>query len=104
MQVVCKMYLGDIVESARQVQLEWMKLGEKQVENPDDPMFKPENELSKYRRRAPLRPEHLREAYRRRKASAENGGALGSLMVWNQQTQNGAERFSARAGGRQIFK
>ncbi|KAI0139394.1 TAFII28-domain-containing protein [Hypoxylon sp. NC0597] len=104
MQVVCKMYLGDIVESARHVQLEWMKLGEKQVENPDDPMFKPENELSKFRRQAPLRPEHLREAYRRRKASAENGGALGSLMVWNQQTQNGAERFSARAGGRQIFK
>ncbi|KAI1415411.1 TAFII28-domain-containing protein [Hypoxylon sp. FL1857] len=104
MQVVCKMYLGDIVEAARDVQQEWIQLGEKQVENPDDPMFKPENELSKYRRQAPLRPEHLREAYRRRKASAENGGALGSLLVWNQQTQNGVERFSVRAGGRRIFK
>ncbi|KAK5631126.1 hypothetical protein RRF57_006841 [Xylaria bambusicola] len=103
MQVVCKMYLGDIVEAARDIQQEWIDLGEKQTDLEDDNL-EPSNELSKYRRQAPLRPDHLREAYRRRKASAENGGALGSLMVWNQQTQNGAERFAVRAGGRRIFK
>ncbi|KAF2965836.1 hypothetical protein GQX73_g7714 [Xylaria multiplex] len=103
MQVVCKMYLGDIVEAARDVQQEWIDLGEKQTEQ-DDSEFDPSNELSKYRRHAPLRPDHLREAYRRRKTASENGGALGSLMVWNQQTHNGEERFAVRAGGRRIFK
>ncbi|KAI1360288.1 histone-fold-containing protein [Xylaria arbuscula] len=103
MQVVCKMYLGDIVEAARDIQQEWVDLGEKQTDLEDDNL-EPSNELSKCRRQAPLRPDHLREAYRRRKASSENGGALGSLMVWNQQTQNGAERFAVRAGGRRIFK
>ncbi|KAI0966646.1 histone-fold-containing protein [Xylaria arbuscula] len=103
MQVVCKMYLGDIVEAARDIQKEWIDLGEKQTDLEDDNL-EPSNELSKHRRQAPLRPDHLREAYRRRKAAAENGGALGSLMVWNQQTQNGTERFAVRAGGRRIFK
>ncbi|KAI1180466.1 transcription initiation factor TFIID-like protein [Nemania sp. FL0916] len=103
MQVVCKMYLGDIVEAARDVQQEWNELGEKQTDLDDDNL-EPSNELSQHRRQAPLRPDHLREAYRRRNASAENGGALGSLMVWNQQTQNGTERFAVRAGGRRIFR
>ncbi|KAK7750284.1 hypothetical protein SLS62_007801 [Diatrype stigma] len=104
MQVVCKMYLGDVVEEARRVQAELIANGEKQV--PDD--FKEEerelSELSKHRRQAPLRPDHLREAYRRRKVAAEHGGAMGSLLHWNQQTQNGLERFAPRAGGRRIFK
>ncbi|KAI0205209.1 transcription initiation factor TFIID-like protein [Astrocystis sublimbata] len=103
MQVVCKMYLGDIVEAAREVQQELIDLGEKQTDLKDDDL-EPANEISKHRRQAPLRPDHLREAYRRRKATSENSGALGSLMVWNQQTHNGTERFAARAGGRRIFK
>ncbi|KAL7625251.1 hypothetical protein AAE478_004467 [Parahypoxylon ruwenzoriense] len=103
MQVVCKMYLGDIVEAARDVQQEWKQLGEKQTDLSDDEL-QHMNEMSKHRRQAPLRPEHLREAYRRRRASTENGGALGSLIVWNQQTQNGAERFAVKAGGRRIFR
>jgi transcription initiation factor TFIID subunit 11 len=103
MQVVCKMYLGDIVEAARDIQQEWIEVGEKQTDLVSDDL-EPSNELSKYRRQAPLRPDHLREAYRRRKAAAENGGALGSLMVWNQQTQNGVGRFAVRAGGRRVFR
>ncbi|KAI1266583.1 histone-fold-containing protein [Xylariaceae sp. FL1019] len=100
MQVVCKMYLGDIVEAARDVQQEWVEQGEKQVENDAD--IEPGDELSKFRRQAPLRPDHLREAYHRRKA--ENSAPTGSLMIWNQQTHNGAERFAPRAGGRRIFR
>ncbi|KAI1376570.1 TAFII28-domain-containing protein [Hypoxylon crocopeplum] len=103
MQVVCKTFLGDIVEEARRVQEEWIHLGEKQTDLPNDEL-EPTDELSGYHRHAPLRPDHLREAYRRRKAAAEDGGALGSLMHWNQQTQNGTERFAAKAGGRRIFK
>lgn len=98
------MYLGDVVEEARRVQEEWIDRGEKQV--PDD--FQEEekelSEHSKHRRQAPIRPDHLREAYRRRKIAAEHGGAMGSLLHWNQQTQNGLDRFAPRAGGRRIFK
>ncbi|KAI1776272.1 histone-fold-containing protein [Hypoxylon cercidicola] len=103
MQVVCKMFVGDVVEAARDIQQEWIQLGEKQTDLPDDDV-KPVSELSVHHRRAPLRPEHLREAYRRQKAASEHGGAMGSLMVWNQQTHNGAERFAVRAGGRRVFK
>ncbi|KAI0377907.1 TAFII28-domain-containing protein [Hypomontagnella monticulosa] len=105
MQVVCKMYLGDVVEAAREVQQEWIHLGEKQTEEPEtDEKFQPTSVLSKHRRQAPLRPEHLREAYRRRVVGVEHGGALGSLLVWNQQTANGVDRYAVRAGGRRIFK
>ena len=110
-QVVCKMYLGDVVEEARRIQQEWIANGENQV--PDD-FVEPDkgtekgsgelSELSKHRRQAPLRPDHLREAYRRRRVAAEGGGAMGSLLHWNQQTQNGLERFAPRAGGRRIFR
>lgn len=135
MQVVCKMYLGDIVEEARRVQAEWIAAGEPQQpeadhgsdssssdnenendneesneeagdheKNTNDNEEKELSELSRYRRQAPLRPDHLREAYRRRCASAEGGGAMGSLQHWNNQTQNGTERFSHRAGGRRVFR
>ncbi|KAI2602058.1 TAFII28-domain-containing protein [Hypoxylon sp. NC1633] len=101
MQVVCKMHFGDIVEDARRIQQEWIRQGEKQTDLPVDEL-QPMNEASKHRRQAPLRPEHIQEAYRRRKASFADVG-LGDLTVWNQQTQNGAERFASRARGRRIF-
>lgn len=153
MQVVCKMYLGDVVESARRIQAQWAANGENQVpedfvELGADPSAEDVDEstqetakatdegmdaaadegaeagadegadldapakvekkelsvLSQHRRQAPLRPEHLREAYRRRRVAAENGGAMGSLLHWNQQTQSGLERFAPRAGGRRIFR
>ncbi|KAJ2970060.1 hypothetical protein NUW58_g9813 [Xylaria curta] len=91
MQVVCKMYLGDIVEAARDIQQEWIDLGEKQTDLPDDKL-EPANELSQHRRQAPLRPDHLREAYRRRKAASVNGGALGSLMRGSTPQEHQAQR------------
>ncbi|KAI1100269.1 TAFII28-domain-containing protein [Jackrogersella minutella] len=103
MQTVLKLYLGEIVEEAREVQEEWINLGEKQTDLPDDEL-QPMNEMSKFRRQAPLRPEHLREASRRLKASTENGGSVGSLLIWNQQRQSGVERFAVKAGGRRLFK
>lgn len=105
MQVVCKMYLGDVVEEARRVQQEWADNGENQVpEDLDEGEVDELSELSRHRRQAPLRPDHLREAYRRRKVAGEHGGAMGSLLHWNQQTQNGLDRFAPRAGGRRVFK
>ncbi|ORY71529.1 histone-fold-containing protein [Pseudomassariella vexata] len=101
MQVVCKLFLGDIVEEARRVQQEWIAAGEKQV--PGNEEEKILNEVPKHRRQAPLRPDHLQEAYRRWKRSSEAGGSGGSLMLWHQQTRNGAERFAPRAGGKRFF-
>lgn len=105
MQVVCKLFVGDIVEEARRVQQEWIAAGEKQTDLPDEKENEENlSEESKNRRQAPLRPEHLQEAYRRWRSSNPGGGSGGSLMVWNQQTRNGAERFAPRAGGRRLFK
>jgi transcription initiation factor TFIID subunit 11 len=104
MQVVCKLFLGDIVEEARRVQQEWIQAGEKQTDLPDEVENKDVDEKSKHRRQAPLRPEHFQEAYRRWRISSEGGGSGGSLMIWNQQARNGTERFAPRVGGRRLFR
>ncbi|KAK8101813.1 hypothetical protein PG999_012187 [Apiospora kogelbergensis] len=107
MQVVCKLFVGDIVEEARRVQEEWIQAGEKQVDPEAPGLEEPKGELSeesKHRRQAPLRPDHMQEAYRRWKKSNGGGGSGGSLMIWNQQTRNGSERFGPRTGGRRIFR
>ncbi|KAK8041446.1 hypothetical protein PG994_014453 [Apiospora phragmitis] len=105
MQVVCKLFVGDIVEEARRVQKEWIQAGEKQTDLPDEVEKKEDiSEESKHRRQAPLRPDHLMEAYRRWKKSNGGGGSGGSLMIWNQQTRNGSERFGPRVGGRRLFR
>ena len=36
MQSVIKQYIGDIVEGAREIQEEWVQLGEKQTDLPND--------------------------------------------------------------------
>ncbi|KAK7955108.1 hypothetical protein PG996_015914 [Apiospora saccharicola] len=105
MQVVCKLFVGDIIEEARRVQQEWIQAGEKQTDLPDEVEKKGDiSDESKYRRQAPLRPDHLMEAYRRWRKSNGGGGSGGSLMIWNQQTRNGSERFAPKLGGRRIFR
>lgn len=105
MQVVCKLFLGDMIEEAKRVQQEEIRAGVKQTDLPDEK----ENEegisnQSKHRRQPPLLPEHLGEAYRRWKRSGATGGSGGNTLAWSQQTGNGTERFASRAGGRRIFK
>ena len=53
--------------------------------------------------KGPLRPDHVREAWRRYKVSMQNNGA-GSLTLWNSQQHSGVERFPVRTGGKKIFK
>ncbi|KAK9789151.1 hypothetical protein SCARD494_09350 [Seiridium cardinale] len=105
MQVVCKLFLGDMVEEARRVQQEEIRAGVKQTDLPDEKENEEGiSEESKHRRQPPLRPEHLSEAYRRWKRSGATGGSGGNTMHWSQQTRNGTERFAPRAGGRRIFR
>ncbi|KAK4230302.1 hTAFII28-like protein conserved region-domain-containing protein [Podospora fimiseda] len=118
MRAVAKMYLGDIIESARRVQGEWIqKMGENQTELPTPPAtaapspntnVEPGDQANATTaevddRRGPLRPEHLREAVRRYKKGGE-GGIVGMQLLWNQQQHNGVERFPTRTGGRRIFR
>ena len=53
--------------------------------------------------KGPLRPDHVREAWRRYRVSMQNNGA-GSLTLWNTQLHSGVERFPVRTGGKRLFK
>ncbi|CAI4210275.1 unnamed protein product [Parascedosporium putredinis] len=86
-KLIAKIYIGDIIEIARQVQ-----------EDGDLPPRAPCPATTG----APLRPEHLQEALRRYKAAGE-GGHVGQLGLWHNQQNTGAERYSTR-NSRKIFK
>ncbi|KAK0741339.1 hTAFII28-like protein conserved region-domain-containing protein [Schizothecium vesticola] len=118
MRAVGKLYIGDIIESARRVQAEWIaKSGEKQSDLPTPPATAvPSPNVNGEggdsqatvpapveERRGPLRPEHIREAVRRYRLTFEGGG-VGMQRIWNQQQQNGVDRFPTRTGGRRIFR
>lgn len=121
-RTAAKVFIGDIIESARRVQGEWIdKLDEKQVDaGVLTPEASPEHDRGaaanggdaaegeeagdrKNDRRGPLRPDHLREALRRYKLSME-GGCVGLHDPWHVQQQSGVERFGARTQGRRLFK
>lgn len=103
---VSKLFIGELIERARDVQGEWIKAtGEKQSEAPMPP---PKDEASQSQaakddRRGPLRPDHLREAWRRYKMSGD-GGWAGIQGLWHEQQQSGVERFPVRTGGRRVFR
>jgi transcription initiation factor TFIID subunit 11 len=116
MRAVAKVFIGDIIESARRVQGEWIeKTGEKQTDLPTPPPTAKATpnadgeadtegkEAEADDRRGPLRPEHLREAVRRYRKGFEGGG-VGMQWVYHQQQQGGVERFPTRTGGRRIFR
>ncbi|KAK3686184.1 hTAFII28-like protein conserved region-domain-containing protein [Podospora appendiculata] len=133
MRAVAKVFIGDIIESARRVQGEWIeKTDEKQTDLPTPPASAAtspkattdgaegaEGEKKKDNGdedaatvplppqveppRGPLRPEHIREAIRRYKMSQEGGG-VGMQGLWHLQQQNGVDRFPTRTGGRRIFR
>ena len=99
---VTKLFAGELVELARQVQAEMITAGEVQSEAPRPPSLTalPEETNEELDlRRAPLRPEHLREAWRRYRLSGESGG-VGVQQLWHAQQNSGTERFSTRTGKR----
>lgn len=110
MKSVAKYFVGDIIEKAVEVQYEWMHAtGEKQSDEPFPPQATDKdvkgdvNRLSEQDKRGPLRPDHLREAWRRYKATAE-GGFVGTQSLWHEQQNDGADRFPVRTGGRRFFR
>lgn len=117
MQSVAKVFVGDLIETARKVQTEWVaKTDEPQVEpgvkTPEWPYEEDEHVVARSihpkvkPKAAPmgaLRPDHVREAWRRNRAGAE-GGNVGSLRLWHNQQQSGVERFGVKTKGRSLFK
>jgi transcription initiation factor TFIID subunit 11 len=124
---VTKYFLTDLIAKARQVQSEWIEAGVEQQADSEWPgmvlsrdgpevqaLYDQQATLSevgtdwsqhilKEEPKGPLRPDHLREAWRRYKGTMQNYGA-GTLGLWHMQQQSGAERFPVRTGGKRIFK
>jgi transcription initiation factor TFIID subunit 11 len=128
-KAVAKLFAGEIIEAARNVQGEWIAAGEKQSDLPTPPpdtsaaaaaaatttsqgaegdaedtaaKADKQGEEAPEPRRGPLRPDHLREAWRRYRISGESRG-VGVQQLWHAQQGNGVERFSTRTGKR-LFK
>jgi transcription initiation factor TFIID subunit 11 len=106
-KAVAKLFAGEIIESARNVQAEWIMAGEKQTELPTPPPSTDEAGAEAESedvdlKRGPMRPDHLREAWRRYRVSGESYG-VGVQQLWHAQQASGAERFATRTG-RRLFK
>lgn len=105
-KAVAKLFAGEIIESARNVQAEWINTGEPQSELPTPPptISKEDEEAGEEPelKRGPLRPDHLREAWRRYRVSGESHG-VGIQQPWHAQQGSGVERFSSKTR-KQIFK
>jgi len=87
-----------MIEGARKVQLQWDESDE-EIKQLHERANHPVTTVL----RAPLQPDHLREALRRHKDSYE-GGSTGQLGLWQLQQHSGVERFATRAGGKRLFK
>ncbi|KAL7915313.1 hypothetical protein GGI35DRAFT_178242 [Trichoderma velutinum] len=100
-KAVAKLFAGEIIEGARNVQAEWIVAGEKQSDEPTPPPStdEAENDEEPDLRRGPLRPDHLREAWRRYKLCHESRG-VGVQQLWHAQQGTGVERFSTRTRNR----
>lgn len=96
---VTKLFMGEMVERARDVQYEWMAKSEM---DPTKKRWPEGTELREKKRemdRGPITPDHLREALRRYKKDRE-GGDAGFLGLSGQ----GRERTAARVNGKRLFR
>lgn len=105
-KAVAKLFAGEIIEGARNVQAEWVLSGEKQSDLPTPPPSSEDTapaadntEEEVDLKRGPLRPDHLREAWRRYKLCHESRG-VGVQQLWHAQQGTGVERFSTRTRNR----
>jgi transcription initiation factor TFIID subunit 11 len=94
-----KVLISELVERARDVQLEWLTAEGKLPSGESVPADAPLKERFKPEDRGPLLPDHIREAYRRYKKDREGGcaGLLGLSLL-------GRESTAARTGGRKLFR
>ncbi|CAK7245991.1 MAG: hypothetical protein STHCBS139747_007612 [Sporothrix thermara] len=128
---VTKYFLTDLITRAQEIQDKWIA-ADNEVQTPDGkpwpgmvlsrgepevkelyekqsalaiPEWEPEaaDLILREPPKGPLRPDHLREAWRQYKASVQSKTA-GALDLWHYQQGTGVERFPARTGGRRLLK
>jgi transcription initiation factor TFIID subunit 11 len=94
-----KVLLGELIELARDVQLEWQAAAATLPNNEPVSDDTPVCDRIKSENRGPLTPDHLREALRRYKKNRAGGcaGYLGLSLA-------GREAVAARMGGRRLFR
>jgi len=99
-QGAAKMFVGELIERARQVQNEQMVLRDRFPTGEMVPDGADIKERTKEMDRGPLQPDDLREALRRYKKDREGGSAgfLGASLG------GGIVHASARMGGRRLFR
>lgn len=114
-KAVAKLFAGELIEHARKVQADWIHTGEAQADLSPEMMRTLERREDGDKdkeggdkddepdlKRGPLRPDHLREAWRRYKQSVDSR-SVGVQQPWHIQQGSGVERFSTRTRKR-IFK
>ena len=102
-RVATKLFLGELIEMARDVQGEWIAATKEKQADLGEPSPPPHIIPVEGSRRGPLRPDHISEAYRRYKRDSMHGG-VGVMGSWHHQTQSGVERFAIRARGKRLFR
>ncbi|THV80928.1 hypothetical protein D6C85_08716 [Aureobasidium pullulans] len=98
-----KIFVGEIVDRAREVQKEWLAAAEKlPTDDKNEEAFGKDGEGEprvRERDRGPLLPDHLREALRRYKYD-RSGGTVGFTGI----SLEGRESAAVRNGGRKLFR
>ena len=100
-----KVFIGELLERARDVQLQWLAATPTLPTGEPNPAYQvlssPSSTGSRVeeRDRGPLTPDHLREALRRYKKDREGGSA-----GFQGASMQGKERVAARTGGKRLFR
>lgn len=104
-KAVTKLFAGDLIETARKVQAQWLESDGEMAECLMDieQKYGPITNGTKELPRPPLNPDHLREALRRLKVARE-ADSVGHKGLWQLQQHSGVERFGTKSLGKKLMR
>lgn len=98
---IAKSFVGDLVDRALDVQIEWLAAEIKRGDGAPVSHDALAKDRIEQRNRGPLTPDHIREALRRYKK--DNEGASAGFLGLSLQA-NGRENVAAKTGGKKLFR